>query len=67
MSKRTVYTYADKQAIGTIEMTNQQYAQYVSESDQHTGAMLFSDLMAFGCEYVPSEIVAPNTTIYVEE
>lgn len=67
MSERIVYTYADKKAIGTIEMTDRQYAQYVKESDPHTGAMLFSDLMTFGCEYVASDVVATDVTIYVEE
>jgi hypothetical protein len=67
MTERTVYTYADKKAIGTIEMTDRQFARYVSESDAHTGAIAFGDLMAYGHEYVASDVVDTDTTVYVEE
>lgn len=64
---RTVYTYADKIAIGEIEMTDAEYARYVKDAAPHTGAMLMGELMSYGCEYTPSEIVDHDTTIYVEE
>ena len=67
MTERIVYTYADKTAIGTIEMSDRQYARYVAESDPHTGTITFGDLMAFGFEYVASEVVDHDTTVYVEE
>lgn len=66
MTERIVYAYADKKAIGTIEMTDRQYARYVAESDADTGAILFGDLMAYGDEYVASDVVDINTTVYVE-
>lgn len=66
MTERIVYTYADKKAIGTIEMTDKQYARYTAESDAHTGTILFGDLMAYGHEYVASEVVDIDTTVYVE-
>jgi len=64
---RTVYTYADKRAIGEIEMTDRQYARYAADGDRDTGAMSFADLMSYGLEYVASETVDLDTTIYVEE
>jgi hypothetical protein len=65
-TERIVKTYSDNKAIGTIEMTDKQYARYVAESDPHTGAMLFSDLMTYGCEYVASETCDEDVTIFVE-
>ena len=67
MTERIVYTYADKKAIGTIEMSDKQYASYVKGSDRDTGAILFGDLMSYGLEYVASEIVDADVTVYVEE
>jgi len=67
MTERIVFTYADKKAIGTIEMTDRQYAEHVRSADPDTGAMLFSDLMTFGLEYVASETCDSDVTIYVEE
>lgn len=64
---RTVYTYADKRAIGEIEMTDRQYARYAADGDRDTGAMLMRDLMSYGLDYVASDIVDGDTTIYVEE
>ena len=63
---RTVYCYADNTAIGEIEMTDKQFAQYIADADKDTGAILMYDLMAYGCEYVASEVVDGTTTVYVE-
>jgi hypothetical protein len=67
MTERIVFTYADKKAIGTIEMSDKQYASYVDGSDRDTGAILFGDLMSYGLEYVASDIVDTDVTVYVEE
>jgi hypothetical protein len=64
---RTVYTYADKRAIGEIEMSDEMYARYAAEADRDTGATLFGDIMAYGCEYTASEVVDLDTTVYIEE
>jgi hypothetical protein len=62
---KTVYTYDDSTAIGEIEMTDKQFATYIAESDDVTGTILFSDLMAYGLDYTASEIVPGDTTVYV--
>jgi len=66
MSK-TVHTYSDGVVIGEIDMTDDQLARYIAESDRDTGAILFRDLMAYGLPYTASEIVSGDTTVYVSE
>lgn len=64
---RTVCCYATGRAIGEMEMSDAQYARYVAAADRYTGAILLSEAVGYGGEYVASETTEDDITVYIEE
>lgn len=61
-----VRDYADASALGEITLTDEQFGRYERDAQQPGGLMPIRELLSIGGEYVPSDVVADNRTIYLD-
>lgn len=66
MTTYTVHDYTDGHAIGEITLTPEQFRRYERDAQQPEGIIPIGDLLILGGEYVPSDVVAASTTVYIE-
>jgi hypothetical protein len=66
MTTYTVREYNNASAIGEITLSDEQFAEYEAAAQQPEGLIEMGELLSIGGEYVPSDIVPNNRTVYIE-